>query len=537
MIINDMKFVKIRAILVVLITGLLWFDLVPKNAFAAICCCTITSYNGCYCEVGTSSCPCPDGTCYTTCTLRACWVTWSCYTPGRTEQSGCNVGNYADCVQPSKVYEYVYGTYPNGSSVVCCSPVNGGWSAWSSCQANCTQTRTCDNPSPYCGGSGCSGPSVQTCGGGACTANITGTLFDASDMTSCPGDIGTNPAYSPLRFGGATFNVTSTTPTSQSVTTAANGTYTVAVSPDVLPKTYSFDFSNFLTSGRVTELKLQCQGATATTTTGETVTKDTGFWRQYGGWWQVIGGNVYARLGIGSSIPGSVLPTTDQKLILDDVNGRDGTLSYGLLLANQLGTNPNAMVSTSQREVLSQYEGLRYDYNFYKTRMDIFASTIWDGGDVTYNDGGKGYQIFKYAGNIDLKYGGPAAGEKVIILVDGSVTVNQDITVPSGSFLAIITNGNITFSDSVANAHGWYVAENINIPCHDGNSDGDCDKDDVQFVGQGSFVGWTGIYMTRDRAATNNQEPSEQFTYRSDLLLSAPDPMRVYTRKFSPFVP
>jgi hypothetical protein len=356
-------------------------------------------------------------------------------------------------------------------------------------------------------------------------------------MTSCPGDIGTNPDYDSLRFGGATFNVTSTTPTDQEVTTGADGTYTVVVSPDTLPKTYSFDYTSFLNSGRVTELKLQCQGATATSIAGETVTKDTGFWRQYGGWWQVIGGNVYGQNGIGSSIPGSMLPTTNQKLILTDISGRSGTLSYGLLLPNQLGTNPNAKVSDSLREVLSPYGGLRYDYNFYKTRMDIFASTVWDGGSVNYNDGGNGYQIFKYAGNIDLDYGGPAVGEKVIFLVDGSVNVNQDIVVPSGSFLAIIANGNITFSNNVTNAQGWYVAENINIPCHDGNSDGVCDKDDVQFVGQGSFVGWTGIYMTRDRAATNNQEPSELFIYRSDLMLNAPDPMRVYTRRFSPFIP
>ena len=423
------------------------------------------------------------------------------------------------------------------NSTPCCSPVNGGWSAWSSCQSNCTQTRTCTNPSPYCGGSGCTGPSSQVCGGDACRADIVGTLFDASDMTSCPGDIATNPAYSSLRFGGAIFDVNSTTPTNQTVTTGADGTYIATVAPDVLPKTYSFDFTTFLNSGRVTEMKLQCQGLTATTITGETVTKDTGFWRQYGGWWQVIGGNVYAGLGIGSSIPGSVLPTTNQKLILADTGGRDGTLSYGLLLANQLGTNPNAEVSESLREVLSFYGGLRYDYNFYKTRMDIFASTIWDGGEITYNDAGKGYQIFKYAGNIDLNYGGPTGDEKVILLVDGSVNVNQDIIVPPGAFLAIITNGNITFSDNVANAQGWYLAENINIPCHDGDSDGECDKDDVQFVGQGSFVGWTGIYMTRDRAALNNQAPSEKFIYRSDLLMNAPDPMRVYTRKFSPFVP
>lgn len=48
----------------------------------------------------------------------------------------------------------------------CCSPVDGGWSAWSACSVSCdvgVQTRTCTNPSPSCGGAACSGASAQSC--------------------------------------------------------------------------------------------------------------------------------------------------------------------------------------------------------------------------------------------------------------------------------------------------------------------------------------------------------------------------------------
>ena len=69
--------------------------------------------------------------------------------------------------------------------------VDGQWSSWSACSANAcgvggTQTRTCDNPAPACGGSSCSGSSSRACTGSnpvdggwtgwsACSASACGT--------------------------------------------------------------------------------------------------------------------------------------------------------------------------------------------------------------------------------------------------------------------------------------------------------------------------------------------------------------------------
>ena len=487
--------------------------------------CGCDSYFWCCPAGGSSICGYNQYACNSGC----CNVGPSCPAAGSCP-TGCGYGG-------GSVADGNCGTTSCGATGPCCSAVNGGWSDYGTCQASCTQTRTCTNPSPSCGGAGCSGDATQACTGGACVATLKGTFFDASDMPEsggCPADIGTNAAYAALRFGGADFNVTSTAPVdSQAATTNADGNYTATVAPNVLPKTYAFDYTSFLASGRVDSVKLECQSAVSTVTTGETVVKDTGFWRQYGGWWQVVGGSVYGAGGVQSIIPSSFTGTPN--LILPDANGRYGILVYGTKNPLQLGTNTKAQVSTKLWEALSLYGGLRYDYNYYNTRMDVFASTAWDGGDLNYDDKGVGYQIFKHTGDVTLSATTLSGTQKVILLVDGTVTVNGDLIVPKGAFLGIIAKKNMIFNSAVAKAQGWFVAEGISVPCK--QTAGECDKDDIKFLGEGSFVGWTNITLGRDQGRTNNQSASEMFTYRPDLLVNTPTPMKVYTRKFTPFVP
>lgn len=72
-----------------------------------------------------------------------------------------------------------------------CTPVNGGWTAWSACSRPCgggTQTRSCTNPAPSCGGLPCSGPTSQACNTAPCATTCSwgsGTLSPAP-ITSGP---------------------------------------------------------------------------------------------------------------------------------------------------------------------------------------------------------------------------------------------------------------------------------------------------------------------------------------------------------------
>ena len=83
----------------------------------------------------------------------------------------------------------------NGKCTSACKPVDGGWSEWTAgaCSAPCgggtqTETRTCTNPAPSCGGKACSGDASQSkaCNTLACAGD---TLPGGLTIYSQPGQI------------------------------------------------------------------------------------------------------------------------------------------------------------------------------------------------------------------------------------------------------------------------------------------------------------------------------------------------------------
>ena len=455
------------------------------------------------------------------------------------------------------------------------NPANTAYvSAWSACGANThKRTRTCTET---CGADDCTAyfADPENCSGGTCStsvvgglltqtqdclAEIKGTIFDATDMTSCPA-FDTVSGYligvdSTLTANNRAFDFTdqSSTPTHPwspltAPLTNSSGNYSIFA---YAPATYTYDFSSLydiyvvnsgpkLTCGGpgvsavVPSNDVTCNNQPCTTV----LNKSFGFNRYFKGWWQVEGASVHAENGAKSSIPS--LLASEQSLILPDSNGRRGVLTYGQLTSQMFGLNTNAKASASLWQVQSNYDGTIYDYDYFALQFKKYATTTWDGtGVFSYTDNGKGYEIVKVSGDLDNFSFSPTGTQKIIFLVNGDVNISTPtITVPVGAFMAVIASGNVNFATTVTRADGWYLADNINIPCVDIDSDLVCDRTDVQFVGNGSFVGWQGINMSRDRGAVPNiTEAAEKFNYRTDLYSNAPEAMKIISKRYKPFVP
>lgn len=433
---------------------------------------------------------------------------------------------------------------------------NTYYSQWGSCNPNThKRTRTC---SEDCGTDNCTAAAAAGLLEEDCTGEIRGTLFDATNLSACP-SFDPNTGYligvdTTLTANNRDFTINDqsvipTHPWAPITTpqTDSSGNYSVRV---YAPATYSYDFSNLRDIYVVSEgPKLTCTSAAAVvggnpTNCGTqpcTIVNNMsfGFERYWGGWWQVQGAGVHGELGLKTSIP-SGLPT-EQSMILPEpsMGNRRGVVTYGAVTSNMLGVNTSAKVSASLWQALSPYQGVIYDYAYFNQQFKKFVTTSWDGvSPLTYDDGGRGYQIVKVSGSVNNFSYNPTGTEKIIFLINGDVTINSDITVPNGAFMAVLSSGSINFGTLVANVDGWYLADHIYIRCIDNDSDTECDRTDSQFVGNGSFVAWEGVHMSRDRGGANNiLGPAEKFNYRLDLYDNAPEPMKIITKKYKPYVP
>ncbi len=242
------------------------------------------------------------------------------------------------------------------------------------------------------------------------------------------------------------------------------------------------------------------------------------------GWFQTTGGDIQAQDSISSPIPALA---TYKFLSLKGGGGSPGVVGYG----DSLTLAPAGEVVWQAK---TTYAGSTIGFDYLANRLGVEKEDDFAGEDIDISAllSGVYYSSAETTKNISGVF---PTDEKIVIFAVGDVKVADDIIVNPGDFFALITKGDITFSGDppyvVRKAQGFFLADGaINI-LTSGNPDQD-------FEGQGSFVGWGGINLTRDLGPGNqNRNPAETFIERPDFYINAPSSFKLTNSYFKEIEP
>jgi hypothetical protein len=404
-----------------------------------------------------------------------------------------------------------------------------------SCPGDCGACSVQPTPTPTSGGS---------CGDGVCAGGencfkcpadcscATGTLkakavlVDPSQVTCANIN---NPAASPLNLTQLGFS----TPTGVTPQTQISGQYviwpgqtvgdyTLYASPaPVVPPYIARRFCWNSTDGSSGD-----GNATATLNANATVTYNVGLSTQPM-WTQVVGGSLNGGKGnISVNVPAG-------KNLLDKESGvtqNSAVVSFGTTLNPGAGavSADGYAVQDNQQTVPAGFSYYNYYNNLYGTAKTSVASPI-------NNDPASGVYTISGTGNLTIS--GPwdvSSGQSVIVFVPGSLTINSNITVREGGFLAFIVSKDITVLNSMgqnqgsplaapdkvtqANVSGIYIADGQFV------SLGGLSPD-RQLVVSGTVVA-SSYTLNRDLQTDNATSPGELFIFRPDLWVNAPNELK-----------
>jgi hypothetical protein len=267
-------------------------------------------------------------------------------------------------------------------------------------------------------------------------------------------------------------------------------------------------------------------------------------------WMQTQGGDVYT----GGSLSNEIPETADNRNFSLDLNDWPGVIIHqeGVELGEYgwaSDDDPDNWVAESR------YEGKPFGtFQFFKKKfaLEMQAPNFNSGDAAPVQDG-----VYYAQGPVVLSgesWQNLGADRWIVLLVEGGdVTINDDIVVPLGSFLAIATDGDINFNGEVNRAQGMFVADGaintgVNTQAKIESKDlfgrimdkaenflskafhfnilaaqfpSDPQPSGSSFEGQGVFVA-NEFILTRDFGDERNDEtPAEIFIARPDFIMSS----------------
>ncbi len=514
--------------------------------------------------------PCSSGLCGTVCNNNC---------PDTNPNDGLAVTCTPFCNNNTGYCGFTCSTYQNTCAA-------GGWGDWGPC-VNCWQFRVCDT-NPQLGqtqccisdsscSATCASPTEPTSGPGPPTAppgaTNTPIIPSATPTTQPSGTIRVRAVeVSPSdtsctaikavpttdgEINGSLIRFTPSSPynPAPSLQSGANyvqfalvptGTYTVDVDPPSSIWSYKRACWTDVTAGTTGE------GLSHALVANSTLVWDIGY-TQGTAWVQAEGGDVYASASLRSFIPAVTPRVFNANTSADATGVSHGIVEYGT--SYDFDSDPlsagGTYVSTSTLATHRNWQvnNSRTTVDFYDLFYKRLGSPTTPTTSAPFDNLSS---VTKPASNCTASACTPyyvsgdmttssaqwdvAANEKIVILVNGNVTIGGNIRITPGGFLAIIANGDIRVSSSVGrtsngttpNIEGVYIAANST---HDAQfetgASSTTDGTIVRLVGSGMFIA-DGFLLERDLQSfgvTNTGASAELFTYNPQLLLTMPDPM------------
>ncbi len=235
-----------------------------------------------------------------------------------------------------------------------------------------------------------------------------------------------------------------------------------------------------------------------------------------GPWVQTVEGDVYSGTTITTSIPGSVVPQTFTR---PGAGGSEGVVTAGTTMT--ISPSPSWAV-TGEPYIMQNL------YATYYPRLKAGGTEALTSQSITSlaNSGTEDTTVYTATGSVtvDAPITIPA-GDKVIVLIDGTLTINNTVQLGSvDSFVAFIVNGNITVDPVVSGTEASPALNGVYIAGNGGTAIFNTGTGANRLVGKGMFIADT-FTLARDVGASNTTTPSELFIFDPALLFSMPNVM------------
>lgn len=395
-----------------------------------------------------------------------------------------------------------------GCSAVDCLAVDGGWSSWSVC-SGCSQSRTCTNPSPACGGDLCVGLSTQSCGTvngscgvstGTCTSGTAGVgttqvvVGGINNVWTCNGLCGgsnspvcrtTRCTNQPVVNGACNSNILGTTPSDLCL----RGT------PVYDPKDANHDYIN---DSNESEYVWGCEGSTNTCAEGDgTDQLSCSSTIDQRSWYQVNNGSILAKGKVTNYVPITTCAANGMNCASTVNNGG-------------IYTKSNSSVSGFDQAQKTDEGNFSFKiYAYDQLKSDYFKSK---GVGTTFVEASDTWSRIKAV--------------KGVVFVDGDLEINQDLA--TSSFVMVITRGTITINPNVNIIDAILVGNKIVAAATDESSTTAVN----QLVVNGMIHGVSNVEFVRSLYPKNlnNTNPSVLVNYKPELLFLIPTQL---TKAFS----